>query len=104
DQIGSPTYALDLAKAIVNIIDGENWESGIYHFSNEGEISWFDFAVAIKEIKNLDCVINAIPTSAYTTPAKHPKIYLLDKTKIKSTFGVQVPFWKDSLNEMLAKV
>ncbi|WP_149913392.1 dTDP-4-dehydrorhamnose reductase [Sphingobacterium cavernae] len=104
DQIGSPTYALDLAKAIVNIIDGENWESGIYHFSNEGEISWFDFAVAIKEIKNLDCVINAIPTSAYPTPAKRPKFSLLDKTKIKSTFGVQVPFWKDSLNEMLAKV
>jgi dTDP-4-dehydrorhamnose reductase len=104
DQIGSPTYALDLAKAIVNIIDGQNWVRGIYHFSNEGEISWFDFAVAIKEIKNLDCIINAIPTSAYPTPARRPKFSLLDKTKIKSTFGVQVPFWKDSLKEMLAKV
>src|SRR5690606_21626019 len=104
DQIGSPTYALDLAKAIVNIIDGKNWVSGTYHFSNEGEISWYDFAVAIKEIKNLDCSINAIPTSAYPTPARRPKFSLLDKTKIKSTFGVQVPFWKDSLKEMLAKV
>ena len=104
DQVGSPTYALDLAKAIVNIIDGKNWVSGIYHFSNEGEISWYDFAVAIKEIKNLDCNINAIPTSAYPTPARRPKFSLLDKTKIKSTFGVQVPFWKDSLKEMLAKV
>lgn len=104
DQIGSPTYALDLAKAIVNIIDGQNWEPGIYHFSNEGEISWYDFAVAIKEIKNLDCSINAIPTSAYPTPARRPKFSLLDKMKIKSTFGVQVPFWMDSLKEMLAKV
>lgn len=104
DQIGSPTYALDLAKAIVNIIDGQNWVSGIYHFSNEGEITWYDFAVAIKEIKNLDCSINAIPTSAYPTPARRPKFSLLDKTKIKSTFGVQVPFWKNSLKEMLAKV
>jgi dTDP-4-dehydrorhamnose reductase len=104
DQIGSPTYALDLANAIVNIIDGKNWVSGTYHFSNEGEISWYDFAVAIKEIKNLDCSINAIPTSAYPTPARRPKFSLLDKTKIKSTFGVQVPFWKDSLKEMLAKV
>ena len=104
DQIGSPTYALDLAKAIVNIIDGENWESGIYHFSNEGEISWYDFAAAIKEIKNLNSIINAISTSDYPTPAKRPKFSLLDKSKIKSTFGVQVPFWKDSLKEMLAKV
>lgn len=104
DQIGSPTYALDLAKVIVNIIDGKNWVSGTYHFSNEGEISWYDFAVAIKEIKKLDCSINAIPTAAYPTPARRPKFSLLDKTKIKSTFGVQVPFWKDSLKEMLAKV
>jgi dTDP-4-dehydrorhamnose reductase len=104
DQIGSPTYALDLANAIVNIIDGQNWEPGIYHFSNEGEISWYDFALAIKEIKNLDCIINAIPTSAYPTPARRPKFSLLDKTKIKSIFGVQVPLWKDSLKEMLAKV
>lgn len=104
DQVGSPTYALDLAKAIVNIIDGQNWDAGIYHFSNEGEISWYDFAVAIKEIKNLDCIINAIPTSAYPTIARRPKFSLLDKTKIKSTFGVQVPLWKDSLKEMLAKV
>jgi dTDP-4-dehydrorhamnose reductase len=104
DQIGSPTYALDLAKAIVSIIDGQIWESGIYHFSNEGEISWFDFAVAIKEIKKLDCIINSIPTTAYPTPAKRPKFSLLDKTKIKVTFRIQVPFWKDSLKEMLAKV
>jgi len=104
DQIGSPTYALDLAKAIMNIIDGKVWEPGVYHFSNEGEISWYDFAVAIKELKNLDCIINAIPTASYPTPARRPKFSLLDKTKIKSTFGAQVPLWKDSLKEMLAKV
>ena len=104
DQVGSPTYALDLAKAIVAVVDGEKWESGIYHFSNEGEISWYDFATAIKEIKGLDCKINAIPTSAYPTPAKRPKFSLLDKTKIKQTFGVNVPYWKDSLQVMLNKL
>jgi len=104
DQIGSPTYALDLAKAIESIIDGQNWMSGIYHFSNEGEVSWFDFAVAIKEFKNLDCIINAIPTSDYPTQAKRPKFSLLDKTKIRMNFGVEVPFWKNSLKKMLTKV
>ena len=104
DQIGSPTYALDLAKAIVHIIDGHKWEAGIYHFSNEGEISWYDFAVAIQEIKGLDCKINAIPTTAYPTPARRPKFSLLDKTKIKETFAVQVPYWKDSLQLMLSKI
>ena len=104
DQVGSPTYALDLAKAINAIVDGEKWESGIYHFSNEGEISWYDFATAIKEIKGLDCKIKAIPTSAYPTPAKRPKFSLLDKTKIKQTFGVHVPNWKDSLQVMLNKL
>lgn len=101
DQIGSPTSAMDLATAIVQIIDAEQWHSGIYHYSNEGEITWYEFATAIKEIKGLNCKINAIPTSQYPTPAKRPKYSLLDKTKIKSTFGIEVPFWKDSLKEML---
>lgn len=101
DQIGSPTYALDLAKAIVHIVDSQRWEAGIYHFSNEGDISWFDFATAIKEIKGLDCKINPIPTSAYPTPAKRPNYSLLDKSKIKSTFDIEVPEWKQSLEKML---
>src|SRR5690606_34541323 len=92
DQIGSPTYAFDLAKAIVHIVDGQKWKPGIYHFSNEGKISWYDFAKAIKEIKGLDCKINAIPTTAYPTPAKRPKFSLLDKGKIKETYAVHVPF------------
>ncbi|ERJ57709.1 dTDP-4-dehydrorhamnose reductase [Sphingobacterium paucimobilis] len=104
DQIGSPTYAKDLAQAIVDIIEGEDWVGGVYHYSNEGEISWYDFAVAIREIKGLDCRINPIPTAQYPTPAKRPKYSLLDKSKIKRTFKVEVPDWRTSLQAMLAKV
>ncbi|SKB88693.1 dTDP-4-dehydrorhamnose reductase [Sphingobacterium nematocida] len=101
DQIGSPTYAKDLARAIVDIIEGEDWVGGLYHYSNEGEISWYDFATEIKEIKGLDCKINPIPTTEYPTPAKRPKYSLLDKSKIKRTFKVEVPNWKESLERML---
>ena len=101
DQVGSPTYAKDLARAIVDIIEGEDWVGGLYHYSNEGEISWFDFATVIKEIKGLDCQINPIPTTEYPTPAKRPKYSLLDKSKIKRTFKVEVPNWKESLERML---
>ncbi|MCA5004079.1 dTDP-4-dehydrorhamnose reductase [Sphingobacterium bovistauri] len=104
DQIGSPTYALDLAKAVAHILDGEQWIPGIYHFSNEGEISWYDFAAEIKNIKGIDCKINPIPTASYPTPAKRPKFSLLDKKKIKETFGVVVPEWKKSLRYMLNKI
>ncbi|WP_140937992.1 dTDP-4-dehydrorhamnose reductase [Sphingobacterium lumbrici] len=104
DQVGSPTYACDLAKAILDIVHSDNWQKGIYHFSNEGRISWYDFAVAIREIKNLDCKINPIPTEHYPTPAKRPRYSLLDKGKIKSIFGVKVPGWKNSLEEMLKKL
>ncbi|TDQ73497.1 dTDP-4-dehydrorhamnose reductase [Sphingobacterium yanglingense] len=104
DQIGSPTYAKDLAQAIVDIIEDEDWVGGVYHYSNEGEISWYDFAVAIREIKGLDCTINPISTTQYPTPAKRPKYSLLDKSKIKRTFKVEVPDWKDSLQAMLASL
>lgn len=104
DQVGSPTYALDLARVILDIIDRKKWEAGVYHFSNEGEISWFDFATAIKELKELNCKINAIATEEYPTPARRPRFSLLDKTKIKEVFAVNVPFWKDSLKEMLTKI
>ena len=97
DQIGSPTYAADLAQAILSIINHSNWQAGIYHFSNEGEISWFEFALAIQEIGGFECKINGIPSSEYPTPAKRPAYSLLDKTKIKTTFGVVVPEYKDSL-------
>ncbi len=104
DQIGSPTYARDLAKAILVIAHSDKWTKGIYHFSNEGEISWYDFAVAIRELQHLDCKINPIATEQYPTPAKRPKYSLLDKTKIKQTFDVEVPEWKASLEEMLNKL
>jgi len=101
DQIGSPTYARDLAEAILNIAQNDKWSKGIYHFSNEGKTSWYDFAVAIREMQGLDCKINPIITELYPTPAKRPKYSLLDKTKIKETFAVNVPEWKQSLMAML---
>ncbi len=97
DQIGSPTYADDLAKAILTILTHPKWSPGIYHFSNEGEISWYEFALAIQEIGAFDCAISGIPSSAYPTPAKRPQYSLLDKSKIKNTFGVIVPHYKESL-------
>lgn len=104
DQVGSPTYARDLAKAIMTIILSDKWTGGIYHYSNKGRISWYDFAVAIKQEAKLDCAINPIPSSAYPTPALRPKFSLLDKSKIKAIFNVAVPAWKDSLQEMLHKL
>jgi len=97
DQVGSPTYAADLAAAIMKIINEKKWVAGIYNYSNEGIISWFDFAVAIKEITGLNCKINPIPTTQYPTPAKRPAYSLLDKTKIKETFNIIPPNWKKSL-------
>ena len=103
DQIGSPTYAKDLALAILKIADAPDWKAGIYNYSNEGEISWYDFAVAIRDFRSFDCQVNPIPTSAYPTPAQRPKYSLLDKSKIKAAFGVAVPDWKTSLANMLAE-
>lgn len=101
DQIGSPTYARDLAQAILQIVQADRWESGIYNFSNEGEISWYDFAVAIRDLKGLSCQIHPITSEQYPTAAQRPKYSLLDKAKIKKHFAVQVPDWKVSLKAML---
>ncbi len=97
DQIGSPTFAADLAQAIMTIITHSNWQAGIYHFSNEGEISWYEFALAIQEIGGFNCLVSGIPSSDYPTPAKRPHYSLLDKSKIKNTFGVVVPGYRESL-------
>ncbi|MEN2400330.1 dTDP-4-dehydrorhamnose reductase [Flavobacterium sp. MC2016-06] len=102
DQIGSPTYAADLAKAIVDIITHSDWKSGIYNFSNEGEISWYEFALAIKEIGDYNCEVSGIPSSAYPTPAKRPAYSLLDKSKIKDSYNVIVPNYKESLKKMMS--
>lgn len=104
DQIGSPTSARDLVKAIDHIITSGDWVGGVYHYSNEGEASWHDFALAIRELSGLTCEVKAIPTTAYPTPAKRPKYSLLDKSKIKETYGIVVPHWKDSLTKMLAQL
>jgi dTDP-4-dehydrorhamnose reductase len=101
DQIGSPTYAADLAQAIMTIITHPLWQAGIYNFSNEGEISWYEFALAIQEIGGFECEISGIASSNYPTPAKRPMFSLLDKTKIKTIYGVQVPEYKESLRKCM---
>lgn len=101
DQIGSPTYAADLAQAIMTILTHDTWQAGIYNFSNEGEISWYEFALAIQEIGQFNCNISGIPSSAYPTPAKRPQYSLLDKSKIKSVFGVVVPEYAASLRKCM---
>jgi dTDP-4-dehydrorhamnose reductase len=104
DQIGSPTHAADLAKAILHIIDSGKWQSGIYHYSNEGKISWYEFAVAIKELTKSNCIIHGIPTSAYPTPAKRPHFSLLNKSKIAATFHLNIPHWKVSLAKCIERL
>jgi len=102
DQFGAPTYAADLAEAILQIISRfEKPASGIYHYSNLGLISWFDFALAIKQISNSNCVVNPIETAAYPTPAKRPHYSVLDSTKFRSTFGIDIPDWKSSLEKCM---
>lgn len=102
DQIGSPTYARDLAKAILDIIqqNPSNF-TGIYHYSNEGVCSWFDFAQAIFELEDIECKTNPIETKDYPTPAKRPHFSLLNKNKIKATFALEIPYWRDSLKACL---
>lgn len=104
DQIGSPTYAADLAKTILEIIASGKWQSGIYHYSNEGKISWYDFAVAIKELIHSNCKINPVSTSQYPTPAKRPHYSLLNKDKIKTVFHISIPQWEDSLQKCIKQL
>lgn len=106
DQHGTPTWASDIADAIMKIVQFPTWHPGIYNFSNKGEISWFDFASEIKKIIHSSCDVKPIPTSAYPTPAKRPQYSVLDKTKIVSTYLIELKDWKGSLNkcmEMLEK-
>lgn len=104
DQIGTPTYAADLAKVIIQMISSNIWKGGLYHYSNEGEISWYDFASKIKEIKGFGCEVNAIDSSAFPTPARRPAYSLLDKSKIKKEYDINIPNWDESLKIMLVKV
>lgn len=97
DQVGTPTYAIDLAKAILHIINNDGQQYGIYHYSNEGVTSWYDFAVGIFDIAGVKIKVNPIKTSQYPTKATRPKFSVMDKSKIKSTFNLSVPYWRDSL-------
>ena len=101
DQIGSPTYAADLAEVILEIANNDQWIPGLYHYSNEGKISWFDFANDIKYFSNFKTQINGISTKDYPTAAKRPKYSLLDKTKIKETYNIKVPFYRESLKKCI---
>lgn len=101
DQIGSPTYAADLAHAIFAIINHSNWQHGVYNYSNLGEISWYEFALAIQEISGLDCKVNGIPSSQFLTAAKRPGYSLLDKSKIKNTYGLMIPDYEASLRRCM---
>ena len=97
DQIGTPTNAIDLAEAILQIIQSGKKDYGIYNFSNDGVISWFDFAREIFDLNNVPINLTPIPTAAYPTPAKRPEYSVLDKTKIRETFGISIRDWKDAL-------
>jgi dTDP-4-dehydrorhamnose reductase len=104
DQVGSPTYAADLAQVILIMLDCNKWEPGIYHYSNDGEISWFDFAQDIKIIAQKSCELNGIPASSYPTAAQRPAFSLLDKSKIQAIYGIVPIDYKTSLKKMLARL
>ena len=117
DQVGTPTYAGDLAEAILAMLNSEflmlnekidqsiqNSSFKIYHYSNEGVCSWYDFAKTIFEYAKIPCVVLPIETKDYPTPAKRPHYSLMNKTKIKSEFGIEIPYWKDSLKKCLMSI
>ena len=97
DQVGSPTYAIDLAGAILDIILLGSNNYGTYHYSNEGVTSWYDFAKGIFDISGTNVKVYPIRTSEYPTKATRPAYSVMDKTKIKNTFGLNIPYWRDSL-------
>ena len=104
DQIGTPTYAGDLAKAIMTAVE-KGIKPGVYHFSNEGVISWYDFTKAIHRIAGITtCKVRPIHTSEYPTPANRPHFSVLDKTKIKETYDMEIPYWEESLQKCIEKL
>jgi dTDP-4-dehydrorhamnose reductase len=105
DQVGTPTYAKDLAKAILRIIPKiKNEKVEIYNFSNEGVLSWYDFAKEIMKMSKTDCKIEPIETFEYPMPAQRPHYSLLNKAKIKKEFGINIPYWKDGLDDCLKRL
>ncbi|WP_443945477.1 dTDP-4-dehydrorhamnose reductase [Pedobacter sp. AW1-32] len=104
DQVGTPTYAIDLANAIFEITEQAAPNYGVYHYSNEGVTSWFDFAKAIFQISETQVRVNPIPGSAYPTKATRPAFSVMDKSKIKNTFNLEIPYWRDSLVECIKQI
>ncbi len=104
DQFGSPTYAADLAAAILQIIAAPNFVPGIYHYSNEGQVSWYEFALAIRALTGSRCEVHPIPTEQYPTPARRPRFSLLDKSLIRATYGLSIPEWRSSLTICLGRL
>lgn len=104
DQHGSPTYAADLASLFMQIIGSEKWVPGIYHYSNEGIISWYEFASAIKDSIGSNCSVHPISTAMYPTPAKRPGYSVFNKGKIKSVYKIIIPEWRESLKNCIDKL
>lgn len=105
DQAGTPTYARDLARAIMAIATAPRKTYGTFHYSNEGLISWYDFTKAIHRIAGItSCHVNPIPTTDYPTPASRPAYSVLSKSKIKQTYGIHIPYWEESLQECIASL
>ncbi len=104
DQIGTPTYAHDLAHVIMTVVR-KGIVPGVYHFTNEGVISWYDFAKAIHRIAGIKtCHVRPLHTAEYPTPARRPHYSVLDKTKIKKVYGIEIPYWEDSLRDCIEKL
>ena len=104
DQVGTPTYAHDLAQVIMTAIE-KGIQPGVYHFSNEGVISWYDLTKAIHSLAGITtCHVRPLHTAEYPTPAHRPHYSVLDKTKIKQTYHIEIPYWEESLAECIAKL
>ena len=101
DQIGSPTYAADLAGVIVEILTNRLWTPGIYHYTNEGICSWYDFAKAILRLMDIDCKLSPVTSSEYKSKTPRPFYTVLNKNKIKKTFDIEIPYWMDSLERCI---
>ncbi|HWV31105.1 MAG TPA: dTDP-4-dehydrorhamnose reductase, partial [Dyadobacter sp.] len=104
DQVGSPTYAIDLANVILDITESGSTSYGIYHYSNEGVTSWYDFAKAVFDLSETTVKLNPVKTSEYVTRAVRPAYSVMDKSKIKSTFGIEIPYWRDSLATCTSRI
>ncbi|MBL7757957.1 MAG: dTDP-4-dehydrorhamnose reductase [Chitinophagaceae bacterium] len=104
DQLGSPTYAADLADAIMQVIASGKWQPGIYHFSNKGAISWYELAVAIRDSIGSNCKVNPIPTSAYPTPARRPAYSVMDSNLLTERYGIAAQPWQERLEACLQQI